>query len=125
MGTERARIAALVKQGENVLVPFAGVGPFAIVIAKRVPSAEVIGIELNPDAAEYFRRNILRNGCLNVSVLQGDVAKLLPDKCEEWADRIAMPLPKDTSCLPAECDTQPEERRYFALLCFRKCEKPL
>ena len=97
LGTERARIAALVKPGENVLVPFAGVGPFAIIIAKKVPSSEVIGIEINPDAAEYFRRNIVRNGCMNVSVLQGDVAKLLPDRCEEWADRVAMPLPKDAS----------------------------
>ncbi|MCX6769456.1 MAG: hypothetical protein NT051_02120, partial [Candidatus Micrarchaeota archaeon] len=29
LGTERGRIAALVKPGEKVLVPFAGVGPFA------------------------------------------------------------------------------------------------
>ena len=95
LGTERGRIAALVKHGENVLVPFAGVGPFAIRIAKKEPSATVIGIELNPDAAEYFGRNVVRNRCENVSVIKGDVARLLPGKFAGWADRAAMPLPKD------------------------------
>ena len=101
LGTERGRIAQLVKPNENVLVPFAGVGPFAIRIAKRVPSATVIGIELNPDAAEYFGRNIVRNRCANVSLVKGDVAELLPGKYARWADRIAMPLPKDASAFLA------------------------
>ncbi len=95
LGTERARIASLVKPGENVLVPFAGVGPFAIRIGQEVPSAKVVGIELNPDAAKYFKRNIARNRCLNVAALKADVSKLLPGKYRRWADRIAMPLPKD------------------------------
>ena len=72
-------------------------GPFAIRIGRTVPSATVVGIELNPDAAEYFGRNVLRNRCENVSVVKGDVAKLLPGKFALWADRAAMPLPKDAS----------------------------
>jgi len=78
-----------------VLVPFAGVGPFAIRIAHTVPSAEVAGIELNPDACDYFEKNIVRNRCANVRAVRGDVAKLLPGKYAGWADRLAMPLPKD------------------------------
>jgi tRNA (guanine37-N1)-methyltransferase len=95
LGTERARIASLVKEGEKVLVPFAGVGPFAIRIGKAVPSAKVVGIELNPAAVKYFERNIVRNSCSNVSAVKGDVSKLLPGKHRGWADRVAMPLPKD------------------------------
>lgn len=97
LGTERGRIAGLVAEKEHVLVPFAGVGPFAIRIGKAMPSATVVGIELNPDAAEYFRRNVLRNKCSNVSAVKGDVARLLPGKYRGWADRAAMPLPKDAS----------------------------
>lgn len=95
LGTERGRLVGLVKKGEKVLVPFAGVGPFAIRIAKQVPSASVVGIELNPDAAEFFGKNIARNKCENVSVLVGDVSEILPEEFSGWADRAAAPLPKD------------------------------
>jgi tRNA (guanine37-N1)-methyltransferase len=105
LGMERGRIAALVKRDEKVLVPFAGVGPFAIRIAKAVPSAQVVGIELNPDAAAYFAANVKRNKLRNCTAVKGDVAVLLPGKYRGWADRLAMPLPKDAShflacCLP-------------------------
>lgn len=97
LGTERGRLCSLVKPNERVLVPFAGVGPFAIRIGKAQPSANVVGIELNPDAAKYFERNIARNRCGNVECVKGDVGKLLPGKYSGWADRAAMPLPKDAS----------------------------
>ena len=124
LGTERARIAALVKPGENVLVPFAGVGPFAIVTARKVPDAEVMGIELNPDATEYFRKNIIRNRCINVSVLQGDVAKLLPDRFEGWADRIAMPLPKDASAFLPNAIMSLKDGGTLHYYAFGNMEKP-
>jgi tRNA (guanine37-N1)-methyltransferase len=95
LGTERSRIAALVKEGEHVLVPFAGVGPFAIRIGKAVPSAEVAGIELNPEAGRYFALNVALNRCRNVIVLEGDVAKLLPGRYRGWADRAVMPHPTE------------------------------
>ncbi|MEI7620890.1 MAG: class I SAM-dependent methyltransferase family protein, partial [Candidatus Falkowbacteria bacterium] len=80
---------------EKILVPFAGVGPFAIRMGKAAAGGEVVGIELNPDACEYFEKNIIRNKCANVRAVCGDVAKLLPGKYAGWADRLAMPLPKD------------------------------
>jgi tRNA (guanine37-N1)-methyltransferase len=102
LGTERGRLCALVKEGERVLVPFAGVGPFAIRIGKAVPSAQVVGIELNHDACKYFRKNIARNRCANVSLEEGDAEKILRTKFKGWADRLAMPLPKDAKhFLPA------------------------
>ncbi|MCX8195315.1 MAG: class I SAM-dependent methyltransferase family protein [Candidatus Micrarchaeota archaeon] len=97
LSSERTRICSMVKAGENVLVPFAGVGPFAIRIAKAQPKATVIGIELNPAAARYFEKNIARNRCPNILALKGDVKKLLPGKYAGWADRVAMPLPKDSA----------------------------
>jgi len=97
LGTERGRLVELAKPGECVLVPFAGVGPFAIRIGKAQPSASVVGIELNPDAAKFFEGNVARNRCGNVECVKGDVGKLLPGKYEGWADRAAMPLPKDAS----------------------------
>jgi len=97
LGTERTRLAQLVGKNERVLVPFAGVGPFAIRIAKKAKEGEVVGVELNPDAARFFEGNARRNGCRNVAVVCGDVGRFLPGKYAGWADRIAMPLPKDAS----------------------------
>lgn len=91
---ERERIASLVKDRENVLVMFAGVGPFALVIAKKRPLAKVVGIELNRVAAKYFAENITLNGLKNCEVIHGDVKKIIPKRFACWADRILMPLPK-------------------------------
>jgi len=90
---ERLRIASLVKPKEKVLALFAGVGPFAIVIAKRKPKTEIVGIELNPIAVDSFKRNILLNKTSNVKAILGDVKKIVPQKYRGWADRITMPLP--------------------------------
>ncbi len=76
-----------------MLVPFAGVGPFAIRIAKKAPTASVVGVELNPRACEFFRKNAARNKCNNISIVEGDVGKILPGKLLGWADRAVMPHP--------------------------------
>ncbi len=92
-GTERQRIAKLIKKGETVMVFFAGVGPFAIVAAKK--AKKVIGIEINPDAVKYFKKNIILNKLNNIEVVLGDVkqkAKKYYRKC----DRVLMPLPESS-----------------------------
>ncbi len=89
---ERERIAKLVREGERVLVMFAGVGPYAIVIAKLAKPKEVIGVELNPVAVEYFRRNVELNKVENVKVFEGDVRDVVP-KLEGKFDRVLMPAP--------------------------------
>jgi len=90
---ERLRIAFLVKPKEKVLALFAGVGPFAIVIAKKKPRTQVVGIELNPVAVKSFEKNILLNKTANVKAILGDVKKIVPKDYTGWADRITMPLP--------------------------------
>ncbi|MDI9610011.1 MAG: class I SAM-dependent methyltransferase family protein [Archaeoglobales archaeon] len=92
LSTERERIARLVKEGERVLVMFAGVGPYAIVIARLSKAKEVVGVELNRIAVEYFRRNVKLNKVNNVVVIEGDVAEVVP-KLEGKFDRILMPAP--------------------------------
>lgn len=92
LSTERERIAKLVKDGERVLVMFAGVGPYAIVIAKLSKPREVVGVELNSVAVDYFRKNIKLNKVTNVVAIEGDVAEIVP-KLEGKFDRILMPAP--------------------------------
>lgn len=93
LSNERKRIMGEVKEGENVLVLFAGVGPFALEIGKANPSAKVVGVELNPDAVRYFGKNIKLNKLGNVETVFGDAQKEAEERFAGWADRIAMPLP--------------------------------
>lgn len=93
-GTERQRIASKVKEGETVMVMFAGVGPYAIAIAKKQPDVEkVIAIEINEPAVEYMKTNVRINKLSHKIIpILGDVK----EKCEKWygkCDRIIMPLP--------------------------------
>lgn len=91
---ERERIAAMVGKGERVLVLFAGTGPYAINIAKRQPAAEVVGVEINPDAARMFKENIALNKTANATAVNEDAKKFLERKqFHEWADRVVMPHP--------------------------------
>ena len=104
LSTERERIAGLVKSNEKVLVPFAGVGPFAIPIARLQPSAEVVGIELNPAAAKLLKENVVLNKVGGrVRGVQGDALKVMASReFRGWADRIVMPLPHSAkSFLPS------------------------
>ncbi|MBI2578749.1 MAG: class I SAM-dependent methyltransferase family protein [Candidatus Aenigmarchaeota archaeon] len=90
--TERLRIASAVKKGEVVMVFFAGAGPFAILIAKKSKPAEVIAIEINPVAVDYFFRNNKLNK-VDVNILLGDVM----EKAQQFygrCDRVVMPLPE-------------------------------
>ncbi|MGC9149710.1 MAG: class I SAM-dependent methyltransferase [Candidatus Micrarchaeia archaeon] len=91
---ERKRISEGVKEGENVLVLFAGVGPYAIEIAKKGKAKRVVAIELNKWACYYMRKNILLNR-VNVEVVQGDVKKKI-FSFKDFADRIVAPLPKSS-----------------------------
>ncbi len=94
LASERKRISELVREGENILVLFAGVGPFALVIAKKCKTCKIVGIELNPVAVKYFKKNVEINN-LSIDVIEGDVREVLNKRFHNWADRIVMPLPKD------------------------------
>ena len=92
LGTERMRVARQVLDGESVLVMFAGVGPYAILIAKTRTPRDVVAIELNPAAVLFMQENARINK-VNVKTIQGDVRSVTPKL--GLFDRIVMPLPKD------------------------------
>jgi tRNA (guanine37-N1)-methyltransferase len=89
-GTERMRVVSKMREGERVLVLFAGVGPYAILAAKR-RGASVTAVELNPVACEYMRENARLNK-VGVDVVEGDAKIVTP--ALGLFDRIIMPLPK-------------------------------
>jgi tRNA (guanine37-N1)-methyltransferase len=92
--TERQRIAGQVKKGENVLVMFGGIGPYAIAIARKQPGVnKVYCVELNRTACKYMRENIELNRLKYiVEPVCGDVGKACPGL--KGMDRVVMPLPK-------------------------------
>ena len=89
---ERKRITELSNDKEHVIVMFAGIGPFAIEIAKKNKGSEIIAVELNKDSYRYMLDNIKINKTANVEPVLGD-AKSVVEGMADWADRIIMPLP--------------------------------
>ncbi len=90
LATERHRIANLAQPSEIIVDMFAGVGPFTIMLAKKVK--KVIAFEINPIAVEYLKKNVTRNHVSNVIVCQGDAKDLAP-RLQRVADRVIMNLP--------------------------------
>ena len=71
LGYERMRVASQVEAGEDVLLPFAGVGPFAVPLAAR--GAHVLAVEKSCEACLYLAENIRRNRVQKmVSIINGD-----------------------------------------------------
>lgn len=69
--SERRRVASKIKSGENIIIPFAGVGPFVLPAAGK--GAKVYAIEINPDACACLRENIRINRLEGqITVIQGD-----------------------------------------------------
>ncbi len=91
---ERERIAKQVKPGEVIGYWFAGVGPFGLVILKRVPNVKIYAIELNPEAVKWMKENVRLNRVEGRMIpILGNVREEA-EKIPEKMDRIIMPLPK-------------------------------
>lgn len=88
---ERQRVAEMVKPNERVLVLFSGVGPFAIAIAKKQPSAEIVAVDANKIAIKYADDNRKLNRTWNVTNVCSDAEKFTSN---EKFDRVIMPLPE-------------------------------
>jgi len=92
LGTERLRIARLVKPGERVLVAGSGVGPYPLVIAKHSKAKEVVGVELNPVAHEYALENAKLNKLQErVKFVCEDITKFR----SAVFDRVIIAMPHD------------------------------
>ena len=97
LSNERKEIASMVRKNDKVLVMFAGVSPFGIVIAKNSKAKKVISNEINREANKYAKLNIELNKVKDkVEIVPGDikkVAKKLSEKKEKF-DVIVMPRPQ-------------------------------
>ncbi len=123
LATERHRVVEQVAASEAVFDMFAGVGPYAVPVARR--GAEVVAADINETAVKYLRENAGRNGVADrVTALCGDVREVAADY-EGWADRVVMNLPHSAdafletavalageSCLLHYYDIQGDEDPY-------------
>lgn len=95
LGTERLRVARLVRPGEVVTNLFAGVGCYSIEIARHSQARRVYSIDLNPAAYELMVENIRLNRVGDrVIPLLGDCRALVRTRLRGLADRVLMPLPE-------------------------------
>ncbi|PSP75103.1 SAM-dependent methyltransferase [Halobacteriales archaeon QS_1_68_20] len=91
LATERHRVVEQVRAGEHAFDMFAGVGPFAVPMARR--GAEVVAVDVNERAIEYLRENARRNDVAGrITAIHGDVRAVAPE-WSGWADRVVMNLP--------------------------------
>tara|TARA_Y100000310_G_scaffold269239_1_gene282307 strand:+ start:2572 stop:3390 length:819 start_codon:yes stop_codon:yes gene_type:complete len=73
---ERKEIAGKIKKKDKVLVMFAGVGAYPIVINKIKKPSRVVGVELGRDCCKYALENLRLNKMVNeIEIIQGDVKK--------------------------------------------------
>jgi len=96
LSNERKEIANQIKNNQIVLVMFAGVAPFSIVIAKNSKAKKVYSNEINRQANKYAKLNIELNKLKDkVELIPGDIKK---QKLKIKPDVIVMPRPqlKDT-----------------------------
>ncbi len=89
LANEHQRIAELVKDGEEIIDMFAGVGPFSMMIAK-MKNVHIYAIDLNPAAIDYLNENIVLNNVHGIEAINADARAIVRSLT---ADRIIMNLP--------------------------------
>jgi tRNA (guanine37-N1)-methyltransferase len=97
LGNERKEISQLIKKDSDVLVMFAGVAPFSIVIAKNSNAKKVVSVEINREANKYAKLNVELNKVKDkVEIVQGDIKKVAEKfkKKKMKFDIIIMPRPR-------------------------------
>ncbi|VVB79829.1 tRNA (guanine(37)-N1)-methyltransferase Trm5b [uncultured archaeon] len=94
LSNERKDIASLIKKNEEVLVMFAGVGPFSVEIGKNSKAKSVYSNELNREANKYGQLNIELNKLKNkIILIPGDIKRVVK-KLNKKFDVIVMPRPQ-------------------------------
>ena len=94
LSNERKDIASKIRKGENVLVMFAGVAPFSVVIARNSDASRIVSNEINREANKYAKLNLeLNHVNRRVELLPGDIKKAA-EKLKDKFDVIVMPRPR-------------------------------
>ncbi len=97
LSNERKEIASKIKKDDEVLVMFAGVSPYSIVIAKNSKAKKVYSNEINREANKYAKLNIELNSLKDkVELIPGDMKKVTDNlkKQKKEFDVIVMPRPQ-------------------------------
>jgi tRNA (guanine37-N1)-methyltransferase len=94
LAREHALVAAATAPGERVLDLCCGVGPFALTIAARQPTARIVAVDANPAAIELLRENLVRLGLsASIAAESADAAEFLALPGEY--DRAVLNLPHE------------------------------
>jgi len=103
---EHNRVASLVKEGETVVDLFAGVGPFAVLIAKTHENVKVYAIDVNPEAVQLLKKNIRLNRVESkIHPILGDAKQIVKQRLSGVAYRVIMNLPeKAIEFVDAACE---------------------
>jgi tRNA (guanine37-N1)-methyltransferase len=127
LSTEHNRVASQVTEGETVVDLFAGVGPFAILIAKKHKNVRVYAVDVNPDAVSLLKRNVAVNRVEKqvVSVL-GDARQVVRGQLSGKADRVIMNLPETAlEFVDVACEALKPEGGIMHYYGFVKASDPL
>jgi tRNA (guanine37-N1)-methyltransferase len=119
LSNERNEISSMIKKGDEVLVMFAGVAPFSIVIAKNSQAKKVYSNEINREANKYAELNIELNKLKNkVELVSGDIKKVAKRMGKKFSV-IVMPRPKlkDSFLEQAFMLSKPGTRIYYYDFC--------
>ena len=94
MKGERYRLAQMVRNGEKIFLMFAGILPYALVIA-RYKNVDITAVELNEEAVKLGLENLKLNKDKlkgRIHLIKGDVFEVGP-KLETF-ERVISPTPK-------------------------------
>jgi len=124
---EHDRISSQIGNMEIIIDMFAGVGPFSILIAKRHKNAQVYAIDINPDAVDYLKRNIIENNVeKNVVPILGDARQIIEERFLGVSNRVIMNLPeKAIEYVDAACKALKPEDGILHFYTFESEPKPL
>ncbi|TFG20066.1 MAG: hypothetical protein EU530_04385 [Promethearchaeota archaeon] len=130
---ERNRVSSLeIKKNSLILDCFAGCGPFSVQIAHN-HDVKIFGVEKNPDAFDYFKKNVV----LNSKRLIGSIYPFLGDFrdfynsnegkfCLNKTDYIIMNLPERVfEFIPDIVPYVRNDNTYLILYTFLKSSNPL
>ena len=96
LSTEHQRVAESVGEQEVIVDMFAGVGPFSILIAKRLGAVKVNAIDSNPEATRLIEENARLNRVeTKVQVWAGNANEIVPSHLEGKATRVIMNHPSE------------------------------
>jgi tRNA (guanine37-N1)-methyltransferase len=91
---EHQRVTLQVEPGEVVIDMFAGVGPFSVMIAKRLEDVEVNAVDANPDAVVLMRENARLNKVRGkLRIWPGDATEVVENHLTGMASRVIMNHP--------------------------------